>query len=211
MSCDDGDACTADACDPAAGSCSYDPVDCSDGDACTTDSCHSILGCSNAPVVCDVDEVCVDGDCQPMGTSELHGSNPGDVTIPASDGNQCPNPQGSGELTIGLSGAPSGNVVSKVKVAYEIGHTCLEEARVRVWARTDRGSSRGQVVREACETGGGCGCSTGIHTATVDNLLDMNGLNPNQDWHLSVDDCWTGDDVGNTVRHFEIWVEYSLP
>ena len=47
--------------------------------------------------------------------------------------------------------------------------------------------------------------------ATANNLRDMDDLNPNQDWHLPVDDCWTGDNDRNTLRRFEICVEYSLP
>jgi hypothetical protein len=44
--CDDGDACTEDAC--AGGVCGNPPVDCDDGLACTTDTCDSSTGCVNA-------------------------------------------------------------------------------------------------------------------------------------------------------------------
>ena len=68
--CDDGDACTIDACDPATGTCLADhpPVDCEDGDSCTINNCDPLSGCLSAPVVCDdFDEctanLCSEGNC----------------------------------------------------------------------------------------------------------------------------------------------------
>ena len=52
MDCNDNDACTSDTCDPATG-CSHAAVDCNDNDACTTDSCDHVTGCVNEPVACD--------------------------------------------------------------------------------------------------------------------------------------------------------------
>ncbi len=48
--CDDGVACTADACD-AANNCTHTPNDaaCDDGDPCTQDACGIVTGCVNAP------------------------------------------------------------------------------------------------------------------------------------------------------------------
>ncbi|GEM_PF-4702092 len=48
--CDDGNPCTADACDPAVG-CTHTPVVCDDGDASTVDSCDPATGCVYTPVV----------------------------------------------------------------------------------------------------------------------------------------------------------------
>ena len=84
-SCDDGDACTVDVCDPAAG-CSNTPVlcgagdscvdgacvpdalctdlSCDDGDPCTVDICDPASGCSSTAVVCGDGESCVDGVCE---------------------------------------------------------------------------------------------------------------------------------------------------
>jgi len=45
VSCDDGDACTFDSCDPASGGCVHSPVNCDDNNACTLDSCDPIAGC----------------------------------------------------------------------------------------------------------------------------------------------------------------------
>jgi len=53
--CDDGDACTVDACDR--GACTHSPLPCDDGDACTEDACHS-GACTHSPVVCDDGNVC---------------------------------------------------------------------------------------------------------------------------------------------------------
>jgi len=53
--CDDGDACTEDACDR--GACTHSPVVCDDGDACTEDACDRGV-CTHSPVVCDNDNVC---------------------------------------------------------------------------------------------------------------------------------------------------------
>ncbi|MBN8616236.1 MAG: hypothetical protein J0L92_36940 [Deltaproteobacteria bacterium] len=49
VSCDDLDACTADACE-ADGSCSHTARDCDDGDACTADSCAADGSCVNEPI-----------------------------------------------------------------------------------------------------------------------------------------------------------------
>ena len=58
--CDDGDACTIDACDPVTGECLVDhpPVDCDDGLLCTTDSCDPGAGCIYTPVTCTPPDLC---------------------------------------------------------------------------------------------------------------------------------------------------------
>jgi len=75
MDCDDGNPCTEDSCDAAAGGCVHMPLDgtpCDDGDFCTgtevcvAGTCDSSGDPCTAPTVCDVDR-CVgcrnDGDC----------------------------------------------------------------------------------------------------------------------------------------------------
>ena len=82
--CDDGDACTADACDPSSG-CSHDEScacradgDCpDDGDPCTRGVCGPDGGCAYEPVTdelpcdladsCTEGDVCLDGACAPGG------------------------------------------------------------------------------------------------------------------------------------------------
>ena len=61
-SCDDGDACTEDACDRATAACVHTPRDCSDGDPCTADSCDPRSGCHHAAEP-DTDG---DGVCDPI-------------------------------------------------------------------------------------------------------------------------------------------------
>lgn len=53
--CDDGDACTTDAC--ADGLCTGTPLDCDEGDACTTDTCTSGT-CQHPPLDCDDGNEC---------------------------------------------------------------------------------------------------------------------------------------------------------
>ena len=68
--CDDGDACTDDACDPIIGCVStpFDPlVVCDDGDACTADDCDPQVGCVSTPIDPTVDcndaNACTVDDC----------------------------------------------------------------------------------------------------------------------------------------------------
>jgi hypothetical protein len=95
LDCDDGNACTTDACNPLSG-CTHTPIpgcvpcsvpaDCADGNPCTTDAC-SAGSCSNTPVangtgcdngtVCDGAETCQAGAC-------TAGS-----TLDCDDGNAC--------------------------------------------------------------------------------------------------------------------------
>ncbi len=65
--CDDGDACSIDACDEATETCLADhpPVDCDDGSLCTTDSCDSADGCQYAPIACDDGKNCTVDTCNP--------------------------------------------------------------------------------------------------------------------------------------------------
>src|SRR3989344_1182768 len=52
ISCDDGNACTINNCNPATG-CDYTtPTNCDDYDSCTTDSCNPASGCINTPTQC---------------------------------------------------------------------------------------------------------------------------------------------------------------
>ena len=57
VSCDDGDACTSDSCDPSAG-CRHSAgaLDCDDHDACTEDGCDPVKGCTHVPGALDCDD-----------------------------------------------------------------------------------------------------------------------------------------------------------
>ena len=67
IDCDDGDACTIDACVPETG-CMYTPVVCDDGDVCTTDTCDPATGCVFTPgaLNCDDNDVCTTDTCDPI-------------------------------------------------------------------------------------------------------------------------------------------------
>lgn len=58
--CDDGDACTDDAC--VDGTCNNTPLDCDDDDACTTDACVD-GACDSTQTDCDDGDVCTDDSC----------------------------------------------------------------------------------------------------------------------------------------------------
>jgi hypothetical protein len=67
-SCDDNNACTTDACDPATGECVFtDTVTCDDNNACTTDACDPATGeCVFTPgPPCDDNDICTDDACDP--------------------------------------------------------------------------------------------------------------------------------------------------
>lgn len=65
--CDDGNACTVDACD-ATEHCAvvHPPVNCDDGNLCTTDTCDPAAGCSSAPRLCLDSDLCTVDSCDPL-------------------------------------------------------------------------------------------------------------------------------------------------
>src|SRR5207244_738896 len=71
-SCDDGNACTSDACDARTAACVHAAVSCSDGDPCTVDGCNAATGCFHGPPTDrDHDGICDaiddgDGLCDPI-------------------------------------------------------------------------------------------------------------------------------------------------
>jgi len=63
--CDDGNACSDNQCDPAAG-CQYPPIDCDDASLCTNDGCDGLTGCFHNPVSCDDGVLCTTSSCDPV-------------------------------------------------------------------------------------------------------------------------------------------------
>jgi hypothetical protein len=62
--CNDGNACTADACDTSNGTCVHTAVSCDDGQICTTDTCIPATGaCSHGPANCDDGNLCTVDSC----------------------------------------------------------------------------------------------------------------------------------------------------
>jgi hypothetical protein len=82
VDCDDGDACTVDTCDTATG-CVNTAADCDDGDACTLDSCDAGSGCTNTPVDCDDSDACTVDSCDT--TTGCDNSTP----VDCDDGDAC--------------------------------------------------------------------------------------------------------------------------
>jgi formylglycine-generating enzyme required for sulfatase activity len=72
--CDDGNACTQDACDLLAQKCLYTDVVCDDANGCTEDACKAQSGCVNTPRQgicedgdpCTISDLCVEGQCAGM-------------------------------------------------------------------------------------------------------------------------------------------------
>ena len=84
--CDDGNACTADACDQ--GQCKHDPVNADDGDACTVDACDPVAGVTHCAVTCDAPTACHQaGVCNPS-NGQCEYANATDGTA-CNDGNAC--------------------------------------------------------------------------------------------------------------------------
>ncbi len=65
--CDDGNACTIDACD-ANEHClnTHPPVNCDDGNPCTVDSCDPVAGCISTPKTCQDGNLCTVDSCDPL-------------------------------------------------------------------------------------------------------------------------------------------------
>jgi hypothetical protein len=65
--CDDGNACTIDACD-ASERCliEHPPVNCDDSNLCTDDTCNPESGCASTPKTCQDDFLCTVDACDPL-------------------------------------------------------------------------------------------------------------------------------------------------
>ena len=109
-SCDDGDACTADACD-GAGGCTHTFIgpDCDDGNPCTADACDGEGGCIHTPLTgtacddgnaCTSNDVCQSGVCvagtpyrcdteNPCTVSACDGNGACTAPVPVQDGTAC--------------------------------------------------------------------------------------------------------------------------
>lgn len=124
--CDDGDACTSEACET--GACQSTPVDTDDDDVCTTDACDPETGVSHTPIAgcCrDDDEctggTCVDNACRPFSCTD--GAQNGQETAIDCGGTEC----APCELGLGCalgSDCASGACVGSVCVECESALTC---------------------------------------------------------------------------------------
>ena len=61
-----GNVCAGDRCNTAVcqnGQCGTTKISCDDGNACTTDTCDPAIGCVNEQVICPVGQACLEGQC----------------------------------------------------------------------------------------------------------------------------------------------------
>lgn len=216
VNCDDGVSCTDDSCDEDENACVHavNNKSCQDdGQFCNgVEMCDAEDGCVSSGFPCEADETCDETNDRCVGPrGELHGVIDQTAAIPDPSSNGCENADPV-DLAIGLAGAPGGSIVSKVKVAYQIEHECVDDVAVELWTLLDNGTRTSVVLRSACEVSGGCGfCSTDLLNETVDDIhhFDTFEMTPNRTWHLEVEDCWQNDT--GEIRLFEIWVEYGPP
>ncbi len=104
---------------------------------------------------------------------------------------------------LGISGAPSGAVITDFRVYYEIRHA--NPADLDVWLTTYYdGNWHDYFLYQQGEAGPAADI-----IETRDNLHEWDGASPNQTWYIVVRDNVSGD-VGY-IDFFEIWVTYTLP
>lgn len=110
-SCNDGNACTSDACNPLTGACSYRPlsngVACPDGNVCDGQTCQNGSCTAGTPVVCAHDNdnnPCTANTCVPATGICV----PGNVTdgTPCPDGDLCDGTETCWRGACSVSGAP---------------------------------------------------------------------------------------------------------
>ena len=85
LTCDDGNVCTDDSCQPGVG-CQFSPnqVQCDDGNQCTTDDVCSNGWCGGAPVQCNDGNLCTDDFCNPVAGCEVDFN-----LLPCNDDDPC--------------------------------------------------------------------------------------------------------------------------
>ncbi len=94
ISCDDGNACTADGCNPAIG-CVHSQISCDDGNACTADSCNPATGCVHPRISCDDGNLCTADSCNPStGCVHTGVDGPDNSCAKVTDGSYCELPTG---------------------------------------------------------------------------------------------------------------------
>ena len=136
--CDDGNACTTDACDEGARRCTHTPLasccttdaDCAVADACHTNARCDAGQCVTDPVVCPDPGTCAVASCDPQRGCE---TTPAPDGTPCDDGNACT----VGEVcTAGACGSPAALAAARVDAGGGSAKTRLEM----------RASGRGLIV-----------------------------------------------------------------
>ncbi len=174
LTCNDGNACTTDTCDPTRG-CAFTPVACDDGNVCTTDTCDAAGGCVHtnnaAPCsdgnACTVGDVCSGGTCQP-GTPRN-----------CNDGNSC---------TDDSCNSATGCVHTNNTASCDDGNSCTLNDRcgggVCVGGLAPNCDDGNVCTDDTCNPSTGC-----VHTANTAPCNDGNACTTN-------DTCSNGGCVG---------------
>lgn len=151
-SCDDGNACTQDYCDPLSGQCVNQPRNCDDGVDCTIDTCDAGTGqCVSTPASCDDGNPCTDDQCD-------FGNGGACTHTPAAPGTQCDD----GNLcTTGDTCVGSGSVCAGNPVVCDDGDVCTADScdpSTGLCQFTGNGCDDGNpCTSDTCSpTGGGC-------------------------------------------------------
>ena len=181
--CDDGQACTVDACDRAAG-CVFDPapmegLGCDDGDACTeADACAAGLCQPGAPPACPEGGVCAEGGCDPeLGCVITPLAGPCDDGDACTEGDHCDDGQCAPGSALDCD---DGNPCSEDRCDAAVG--CVNEALDGV--ACDDGN--------ACTAGDGCAagqCRAGAPVLCGDAVA------------CTIDLCDPADEGGAPCRH----------
>ncbi|HRE88610.1 MAG TPA: hypothetical protein PK095_05665 [Myxococcota bacterium] len=84
ITCNDNNGCTNDSCNPETGTCRFDPKSCDDGNACTVDSCDATTGqCKHTPKSCNDGNLCTTDSCDATTGQCRHDA------VSCDDGNAC--------------------------------------------------------------------------------------------------------------------------
>jgi hypothetical protein len=197
-SCNDGNVCTDDTCDPVLG-CqnTNNTAACDDGDTCTTvDTCSSGVCVGGSPLNCDDGNVCTDDTCDPV-----LGCQNTTNTAACDDGNACTTADTcSGGACVG--GAPPN---------CNDGNICTTDSCVPATGCVNANNTAACNDGDACTTGDTCGagvCNGGPAPNCNDgNICTTDSCDPvlgcqNSNNTIACDDgnaCTTGDTCGGGV------------
>lgn len=181
--CDDGVACTVDACDRATDTCVSTPTNalCDDDEACTTDTCDAVSGCRHTPLTgaCDDGNACTTGETCTSGTCA------GTPVTCADDGNACTDttcvPASGCVTTNNTASCDDGdNCTTNDRCA---GGTCagsLRDCNDNDACTIDQCNSGGQCANTPLSCGPGELCEAGVCASTqCDTCDDTTNCGPN--------------------------------
>ncbi|MBN2403228.1 MAG: hypothetical protein JXN64_12620, partial [Spirochaetes bacterium] len=98
-----------------------------------------------------------------------------------------------------LSGAPSGSIITKITLYFEIIHTYPGD--LDIWLTYYDGGWHDYYIYHYNDLGS----DDNVIYSGVINFY--NGISPNQTWYLSVQDRMIGD--SGYINYFELWIDYE--